>query len=98
MWIDNLNYEPIGTIGFLICKDYGRYERIVIQDRPGCTNMSLEPRLSGWLGTTNDVSRHAMGVGKIVKTSKDGRRALVSMLVGDKLDAWLDSEGIEVQP
>jgi len=33
---------------------------------PYCTNMSHEARLHGWLGTTCDISRYAIGVGVVV--------------------------------
>lgn len=34
---------------------------VVMSDEPGCTNISREPRTSGWLGTTNNTSRTALG-------------------------------------
>lgn len=33
----------------------------IVQDHPGLLNMSKEPCLQGWLGTTNDWSEHAHG-------------------------------------
>jgi hypothetical protein len=32
-----------------------------IHNAPGRTNSSREERTEGWLGTTNDISRHALG-------------------------------------
>lgn len=34
---------------------------IVIYDEPQLTNSSRQPRVSGWLGTTNDNNSHALG-------------------------------------
>ncbi len=34
---------------------------IIIQNEPGRTNMSHEPRTTGWLGSTNNVNRYAHG-------------------------------------
>ena len=33
-----------------------------MSDEPGVSNVSREPRVSGWLGTTNGTSRTALGV------------------------------------
>lgn len=33
----------------------------VIQTRPGVTNMSSEPKIDGWLGTTDDIAQYAEG-------------------------------------
>lgn len=37
-------------------------EEYVIQNKPGCTNMSHETLENGWLGTTNDIAEYAHGV------------------------------------
>jgi len=45
-------------------QDDDRYcdaDRVVIQIVPGITNSSHEPRIEGWLGTTNDWSATAHG-------------------------------------
>ena len=36
---------------------------ITIHDQPALTNMSLEPRVQGWLGTSNNINSHALGSG-----------------------------------
>lgn len=38
-----------------------------VHANPGTTNLSREPRESGWLGTTNDVASYAEG--KVVLTA-----------------------------
>jgi len=43
-------------------------ERWLLSTDPGRTNMSHETRLSGWLGTTNDIAMYARGH---VRVSRD---------------------------
>jgi hypothetical protein len=38
-----------------------------LRTEPGRTNMSHEPRLHGWLGTTNNVARYAEGCVEVYK-------------------------------
>lgn len=40
-------------------------EYYVLSENPGLTNMSREERLSGWLGTTNDVALYAEGAVRV---------------------------------
>lgn len=40
------------------------------QARPGHTNCSGEPRLHGWLGTTNNIYREARGCVEVLRVSK----------------------------
>lgn len=44
----------------LVCHVSGR-EYVVFAREPGLTNMSLEPRVEGWLGSTNGTNRTALG-------------------------------------
>ena len=39
--------------------------------QPGVTNMSHEPRVSGWLGTTNDIEHEAHGHWRIDTVTDD---------------------------
>ncbi|GIV82736.1 MAG: hypothetical protein KatS3mg051_2090 [Anaerolineae bacterium] len=48
-----------------------------ITTEPGTTNMSHEIRTDGWLGTTNDWSRHAHGE---YETLEKARKALLALL------------------
>lgn len=36
-------------------------EQLIVQCEPGRTNMTHEPRIDGWLGTTNDWAEYARG-------------------------------------
>lgn len=51
-----------------------------ITTEPGTTNMSHEVRTEGWLGTTNDISRHARGEFETLEEA----RAKVFELCDDK--------------
>lgn len=42
-----------------------------LSPRPGRTNMSREPLVTGWLGTTNDISRDAVGQWRISEVYPD---------------------------
>ncbi|MCC6133319.1 MAG: hypothetical protein IT186_25595 [Acidobacteria bacterium] len=72
-WTD----EPhsIGDEGFIVETSHTLqgWTRYALRDRPASTNMSRVPRLWGWCGTTNDVSTHAHGVGKVVSVARNGR-------------------------
>jgi hypothetical protein len=53
--------EMVDGTYYLISKTSGRDEWWVLQEEPGRTNLSHEPKIRGWLGETNNVSRHALG-------------------------------------
>lgn len=93
MWIDNYNLS-VGDVGFLIeVSPQGRECRIDIRTEPGRTNMSNSRRLYGWLGETNNISKNAQGVGKVVRVSNSGERALVRSLSDKELAAALEDLG-----
>jgi hypothetical protein len=79
MWID-LNLESVTTVGavlFLVESiDTNRgTSRRSLRGTPLRTNLSHEPRLQGWCGETDNISRHAHGmvvVTKIVDGHGDG--------------------------
>lgn len=75
MWTDST--AAVGTIAFLIRSHHltKRWERRHLSNRPQHTNMSHQPRLRGWCGTTDDISRSAEGVCVVTRTT--GTRALV---------------------
>lgn len=66
---DEQGQHSIGDVGFLV-QSQGRYR---LYDRPAHTNMSHEPRLTGWCGTTNDISVSAEGLARVVRTLPNGR-------------------------
>jgi hypothetical protein len=95
LWIDADYDTRVGDVGFLVrhhhvLKGWVRY---TVRPGPAHTNQSLCPQLTGWCGTTNDVSTHACGMTQIVALSKSGERARVRGLVGDELQAALDEAG-----
>jgi hypothetical protein len=47
----------------------GGADRYCLARRPGCTNMSHEPKVSGWLGTTNDVAEYAQGAVELYRNA-----------------------------
>ena len=56
----------VGTIGFLSYRHGQDYDAMVLSDEPfQCTDTDT-PRLNGFLGERNNVSRTAMGLGRIV--------------------------------
>ncbi len=64
-----LNGEPeIGQQVYLIDVQYqsarGR-DHVMAQNQPGAKNSSGEPCANGWLGTTDNVSRTAIGMGVV---------------------------------
>ena len=75
-----IEHEYVGPNQHCLATDYnnivnGHY--FVIQDRPGLTNMSHEPRTEGWLGTTNDWSETALGE---YPTEKAAEKAVLEKL------------------
>ena len=61
-----------GDIGFLVSRSGEGVDETLLQKDPGRTNMSNQARLSGWLGSTNNVSSSAWGLGRVVSVAKDG--------------------------
>jgi hypothetical protein len=97
-WIDvsdNEHTEP-GTIGYLVDtrnNDNRGAMTLSLRERPLRTNQSNEPRLFGWCGETNNRSRTALGVWKIVRVNKAGDRAQIVKLDGAALATFLDADG-----
>ena len=84
----------VGQTGFLVelhhvTKGWRRFD---LRDHPPKTNMSLQPRLNGWCGTTGDVACHAHGMARVERVARNGR-AFVRELEGDELAAALDELG-----
>ncbi len=92
-WIDGETLS-VGDIGFLVeTTSYknGSVTRFGLYDRPCHTNQSHEPQLVGWCGETNNVSRTAVGLAKVVKVAKNGRAQVVPV-TGAEGAAWLRDE------
>ena len=60
IWIDDLSFTlKVGDVGFLwLAHPEGKSPRYTLVDRPLYTNGSHQPRLHGWCGTTDNISRH----------------------------------------
>ena len=94
-WIDCGFDTQIGAVGYLVetlNTSNGR-TTFSLWERPLRTNVSHEPRLSGWCGETNNRSRYAKGVAKVAKLNARGDRAMVSPLTGADLAAFLAGDG-----
>lgn len=101
-WIDLNQYSPddpsrVGEVGFLIRSVHNGVERFHLQAKPGYTNRSFEPKVTGWLGETDNVSRFACGVRRIVRVGKRGDRIQVAQVTPDVRDALCAVNGIEVE-
>lgn len=98
MWIDcdyNDDCSSVGDTGFLVKSFSTNHARETyhLRDEPLRTNRSHEPKLFGWCGETNNVSRTAMGVWRIAKANKAGTRVLIAQVTGAELAAFLDEAG-----
>lgn len=95
-WIDCDSYSTkIGAIGYLVetLNTNNGATSFSLHDRPLRTNQSLQPRIDGWCGETDNRSRHARGVWRIARTNKAGDRAQIVRLDGAERDAFLESDG-----
>ncbi len=95
-WIDyGFGDGNVGTIGYLVrTLDTGSgRESYALHDRPLRTNMSHEPRLFGWCGTTNNRSKTACGLVKIVALNGANDRAQIESVTGDEGKAFLERDG-----
>jgi hypothetical protein len=81
-WIGEIgdNYE-VGQVGFLICRTDCNHigVKYSLWDRPAHTNMSHQPKLSGWCGTTNNICLDAHGLARIVRVARNGRALVVGL-------------------
>lgn len=94
-WIDCWDFN-VGAIGYLVSTDnsnHRTWDVLSLRERPLRTNRSHEPRLHGWCGEDNNVSRHAMGVWKVVRKNAIGDRAMIVQLKGAELAAFLRQDG-----
>jgi hypothetical protein len=93
-WADGDGERP-GDVRYLVEAFYsstGNTRRYVMA-RPLRTNMSGEPKLHGWCGETNNVSRTACGVVRVVATNRDADRLRVERVEGDELAEFLTQDG-----
>lgn len=94
-WIDIDYTQGVSTIGYLVetlNTSTGRTSWS-LRERPLRTNQSLEPRLFGWCGETDNRSRTACGVWTVVQVNKAGERARITQLKGEALADFLEKDG-----
>lgn len=98
IWMDNssADIDSIGDVGFLvqICTERGA-EHWELRTRPAHTNMSREPKWSGWCGTTDGTTVYAEGLGQIIEHSIQGDRIRVETIIDTdtRIDAYLNKLG-----
>ncbi len=84
-WVNEASGITVGELVFVVeVSPQSKAEYSEARVTPGRTNMSNEAKLRGWLGDTNNVSRHARGAGRIMRRSRrDDSRVLVELLSDD---------------
>lgn len=94
-WIDCDYSDRVGTIGYLVetFNSSSGSTSFELRERPLRTNQSLQPRLVGWCGETDNKSRTAMGVWRVARINATGDRAQIVQLTGAELAAFLDRDG-----
>uniref|UniRef100_A0A6H1ZT18 Uncharacterized protein n=1 Tax=viral metagenome TaxID=1070528 RepID=A0A6H1ZT18_9ZZZZ len=97
-WIDtdsiNTGTMPKGSPGFLVeISPQGKATRYNLRDTPAKTNRSGEAKLTGWCGTTNNVSVDAAGVWKPVMLSLNGMRTQIQEVDRAELELFLEAVG-----
>jgi hypothetical protein len=104
IWIDGTSdfggygetLNRVGDIGYLTEVTSYRNGCVTthrMSDTPCHTNMSREPRLHGWCGETDNVSRSASGVWEVVRVAKNGRVQIREVTDADRIRAYLDETG-----
>lgn len=80
----------LGEAGFLVevCPQ-GKASRWLLRTRPQVTNDSQEPRLVGWCGETDNVSRFARGLARATVFTPNGR-ARIYPVVGEDCKTALE--------
>ena len=89
LWIDS-DCLSVGDVGFLIeavDNNRGGTTHRFLDEVPLHTNMSHEPRLRGWGGETNNISRTAMGMARVSRVAKNGRVCLTMLEAGSSDEA-----------
>jgi hypothetical protein len=97
MWIntDDITTSIEGQPGFLVeISPEGKATRYQLRDDPARQNRSGKAVLTGWCGSTNNVSVNAMGVWKPVRTSPKGQRTQIARITDEKeIAEFLDTVG-----
>jgi len=101
-YIENgFEFNVIGAVGFLVQRSepYKPYINPThkLYDRPACTNMSHQPKLNGWCGSTDNVSINALGVAQVVQVFANGRARVRTLHGAEAVEAlgklgWSDMD------
>lgn len=81
------------THGYLVETVHNGRTSWSIRERPLRTNQSNEARLTGWCGETDNKSRFARGVVRVISRNAGGDRARIAPVTGAELAAWLERDG-----
>ena len=95
-WIDVSSVSRLGEVGafyFIVRTVLAGRERLVVRDTPAFTNRSLEPKLHGWCGETNNMATFAEGVVRVTQVAAGGERVRVRRLRGADEAAALRAMG-----
>ena len=96
LWMDNQDdMHTVGDRGYLVERShaFNGWTSYGLYDRPAHTNQSHKPRLEGWCGTTNDGGVYGHGIGRIVKTTKNGRAQVVKITDAVEIAEYLEESG-----
>lgn len=93
--IDAVSYVPLepGTIGVAICGrllEKGRRPQITFTTSVPYTNLNPTPLLRGWLGTTNNYYREALGVYVVVSYDPTALRLTLRPATEEEVRRWLN--------
>ncbi len=83
----------VGDVGFVTSCSGDRVEYTMLSRKPGRTNGSSQRRLRGWLGTTNNVSEDAHGLGRVVGVDYDRNLVRYVPVADSKVAAALEALG-----
>ncbi len=91
LWIEGEGLE-VGDVGYLVEVHRQNYRAPTttthhLADRPPYTNQSHEPRLHGWCGETNNVSRYGCGMARVQRVTANGRAFVVELTGAELLEA-----------
>lgn len=96
MWMDAQgDFSQPGDVAFVLeVSPQQKADYYVARRSPGRTNRSNAQRLTGWLGETNNVSTHSLGVWEVVRqAASNGDRIEVRRLDGSELEQALEELG-----
>lgn len=94
-YIEAVSYVPLepGTIGVAV---YGRLlersrkPRVTFTTRIPFTNLHPKPLLKGWLGTTDNYYREALGVYVVVSYNPAAQKATLRLATEEEVRRWLN--------